>query len=80
MAKYQEEAPRRVGIGSRLTILDAYGRAELIIVPSSAELTDNRHVSVSSPLAKALLGRQTGEEVLLQTPAGPYRVRVLHVC
>jgi transcription elongation GreA/GreB family factor len=69
-----------IGMGSRLTLLDGYGRTELEIVPSEVtELHDHKHLSANSLLGQALLGRRVGDEVRLHTPMGIYMLRILDV-
>jgi transcription elongation factor GreB len=48
----------------------------LLVDPVEAPLDDVR-ISVESPLARAVLGRQVGEQVEVDAPAGRYRCRIL---
>lgn len=62
----------RVGLGSTVGLHDAEGDRELtyeLVMPEEADFSRGR-VSVSSPIGKALLGRQEGDEVTIRIPAG----------
>jgi transcription elongation factor GreB len=64
------EQPGVVELGDEVTVEFAGGETErfLLVDPVEAPL-DQLRISVESPLARALLGRQVGEEVEVQAPA-----------
>ena len=72
------EQPGVVELGDEVTVEFADGETErfLLVDPVEAPL-DQLRISVESPLARALLGRQVGEEVEVQAPGGRYRCRLL---
>lgn len=41
--------------------------------------TENRKISISSPIAKALIGKSVGDSVTVQTPKGPRSYEILEV-
>jgi transcription elongation factor GreA len=49
-----------------------------IVGPEEADLKVGR-ISVASPLARGLLGREVGDEVKLQMPAGPRSYEILEI-
>ncbi|MFT3764238.1 MAG: transcription elongation factor GreA [Minicystis sp.] len=49
-----------------------------IVGPEEADLKLGR-ISVASPLARGLLGREVGDEVKLQMPAGPRTYEILEI-
>lgn len=49
-----------------------------IVGPEEADLKQGR-ISVASPLARGLLGREVGDEVKLQMPAGPRTYEILEI-
>ncbi len=49
-----------------------------IVGPEEADLKVGR-ISVASPLARGLLGKEVGDEVKLQMPAGPRTYEVLEI-
>jgi transcription elongation factor GreA len=49
-----------------------------IVGPEEADLKAGR-ISVASPLARGLLGREVGDEVKLQMPAGPRTYEILEI-
>jgi transcription elongation factor GreA len=72
--------PTVVELGRTVTVRDDRGVVErfLIVHPLEAPLDDLR-ISVSSPLAQALLGHRVGEEVEVAAPSGRYRCWILAV-
>ena len=49
-----------------------------IVGPEEADIKVGR-ISVASPLARGLLGREVGDEVKLQMPAGPRNYEILEI-
>ena len=49
-----------------------------IVGPEEADIKLGR-ISVASPLARGLLGREVGDEVTLQMPAGPRSYEILEI-
>jgi transcription elongation factor GreB len=72
------ELPGVVELGDEVLVEFAADEVErfLLVDPVEAPLDDVR-ISVESPLAKAVLGRQVGEQVEVDAPAGRYRCRIL---
>jgi transcription elongation factor GreA len=69
----------RVGLGSRVVLHDeATGVAESysLVFGDSVEFEDG-HVTMSSPIGRALLGKSVGEQVVLRLPAITRRMRVV---
>src|SRR5215469_6809162 len=62
----------RVGYGSRVWVLDIKKSTEVEYKLVSTEEADVAQglISTTSPIGKALLGRNVGDEVKVQTPAG----------
>lgn len=76
------EAPTdRVGLGSRVTVLDLETRETDTYMLVLAEMMDidAGHISLASPLGRALKDRQEGEEISLRLPAGMRQLRVVEV-
>lgn len=62
----------RVALGSTVGLHDAESDREVtyeLVIPEEADFSKGR-VSVNSPIGKALLGRQEGDEVTIRIPAG----------
>ena len=69
----------RVGLGSRVTVEDEKsGQRETynLVFGDAAELEDS-HVSMSSPIGKALVGKAVGETAILKLPASVRRLKVI---
>ncbi|MDX2185160.1 MAG: GreA/GreB family elongation factor [Gemmatimonadaceae bacterium] len=70
--------PDKVGLGSRVVVKDqAGGPAETyeLVFGDALELQDG-HVTMSSPIGRALLGKGVGEEVILKLPTKVRRLTV----
>ena len=68
----------RAGLGSRVVVEDTKGGAREtynLVFGDSVEF-DEGHVSMASPIGRALLGKKKGDEVVLRLPA---RTRYLKV-
>ena len=76
-----EEGPNGgvVGLGSIVDVQDEFGKQTFTIVgPAEVDVSAGR-ISLESPMGKALIGHKVGEEVEVQSPAGPRRVKVVRV-
>jgi len=73
------EAPTdRVGLGSRVTVLDldTNDTDEYTVVLAEMMDIDAGHISLASPLGRALSDKKVGEEVSLRLPTATRRLRV----
>lgn len=73
------EAPTdRVGLGSRVSVLDLETGDTDTYVVVLAEMMDidAGHISLASPLGRALSDRQVGDEISLRLPHGTRKLRV----
>jgi transcription elongation factor GreA len=71
----------KVQFGARVKLSNLDTGEELnyqIVGPEEADIKQNR-ISVSSPLARGLIGREVGEEVKVQMPAGPRTFEILEI-
>jgi transcription elongation factor GreA len=76
------EAPiDRVGLGSKVTVLDLVTNETEIFQLVLAEMMDidAGHISLASPLGRALLDRKVGEEVSLRLPTLSRRLRLVEL-
>ena len=76
------EAPRdRVGLGSRVVVEDLGNGDQETYVLVLAEMMDidAGHISLASPLGRALKDRKPGEEVSLKLPTATRKLRVVEV-
>jgi transcription elongation factor GreA len=68
-----------IQVGSRVCVRDTDDRVEFDIVePHEADIAEAR-ISAESPLGRALLGRQVGDEVRYRAPGGVLSVTVVEV-
>ena len=74
------EAPTdRVGLGSRVTVLDleTNDTDTYMVVLSEMMDFDAGHISMASPLGRALANGRVGDEVSLRLPSAMRRLRIL---
>jgi len=76
------EAPSdRIGLGSRVRVVDLETSEEeeyMLVLAEMMDL-DAGHISLASPLGRALKDRQVGDEVSLRLPTMVRRLRVVHL-
>jgi transcription elongation factor GreA len=76
------KVPRdRVGLGSRVEVQDAETKEREtyeLVIPDAMDM-DAGHISVASPLGRALLDRKAGESVPVRLPAGTRKLKILKV-
>jgi transcription elongation factor GreA len=73
------EAPMdRVGLGSRVTVLDLESNDvdEYMVVLAEMMDIDAGHISLASPLGRALSNGRVGDEISLRLPLGSRRLRI----
>ena len=73
--------PDKIGLGSRVTVEDERAGARedySLLIGDSVELEDG-HVSMGSPIGKALLGKSVGETAILKLPASVRRLKVVRL-
>jgi transcription elongation factor GreA len=76
------EAPAagsRVGLGSVVTLDDDGDTVVYTIVGADESDPTRGRISSSSPVGRALVGRDSGDYVVVSTPAGEARYRILEI-
>ncbi len=69
-----------VSVGSRVTARDEGGRVHTFVIVSPMEADAGRgHISASSPVGVALLGRRAGAQTTVSVPTGTRTFTVLSV-
>jgi transcription elongation factor GreA len=70
-----------VGLGSRVVVQceDTNVQETYHLVFGDSENFDEGHVTMSSPIGKALIGKTVGDKVLLKLPARTRRMRILEL-
>jgi transcription elongation factor GreA len=71
----------KVGLGSRVVVQcqDTTVTETYFLVFADAENFDEGHVTMASPIGKALIGKAVGDNVLLKLPARTRRLRILEL-
>jgi transcription elongation factor GreA len=67
-----------VGLGSKITVVDQDTKSKEtyhLVFGDALELEDN-HVTMSSPIGRALLGKKEGDIVLLKLPAKTRKLKI----
>ena len=76
-----DSLPRdRAALGSTVTVRDAAGKEIVyeLVIPEEADLSKGL-ISASSPIGRALVGKQEGDEVTVVIPAGQRVLEILKV-
>ncbi|WP_043108122.1 transcription elongation factor GreA [endosymbiont of unidentified scaly snail isolate Monju] len=75
------DAGGKVVFGATVVLLDLNTDEEKtyqIVGEDEADIKENK-ISVSSPIARALIGKEEGDEVTLQAPGGTHEFEILEV-
>jgi transcription elongation factor GreA len=69
----------RVGLGSTVVVLDVKRDEEITYNLVTSEEADpaNGNISTTSPIGRALLGKEVGDEVKVQSPGGVKELEIL---
>jgi transcription elongation factor GreA len=67
----------RAGFGSRLTVREGERQVVYELVMPEDSDPDRGLISVASPIGRALVGKEEGDEVDVPTPAGRRRLEIL---
>ena len=71
---------QRVRLGSKVSIINHNGQKEQYTIVGSTEVDPKSgRISNESPLGKALLGRNRGDEIEVEAPAGVLRWTVVRI-
>jgi transcription elongation factor GreA len=71
----------RVGLGSTIVLLDLDRNAEVtyeLVIPEVSD-AEAGLISIASPVAQGLLGRQEGDQVTIPVPAGRKRYEIVEL-
>jgi transcription elongation factor GreA len=70
-----------VGLGSRVTVVDLETNDTDTYIVVLAEMIDidAGHISLASPLGRALGGKKVGDEVSLRLPTGVRHLRIVNL-
>jgi transcription elongation factor GreA len=75
------DAGGKVVFGATVVVLELDNDAEFTYQIVGDDEADIKHnlISISSPIARALIGKQEGDDVFLQTPGGKREFEILEV-
>jgi transcription elongation factor GreA len=74
------EKTGNIQVGSKVTIKEQGYDAETYVIVGAAEANPREgKISNESPIGKAILGHRAGEEVVVETPGGTYKVKIMKV-
>ncbi len=69
-----------IQVGSKVTIKEQGFDSETYTIVGVAEASPrDGKISNESPIGKAILGHRSGEEVVVETPSGTYKVKITKV-
>jgi transcription elongation factor GreA len=76
----EEHHGGNVQVGATVTVTDEHGKASYTIVGAAVEVdAGSGRISHESPVGRALMGHKVGEQVTVQTPAGPRTMKITKV-
>jgi transcription elongation factor GreA len=81
MIDFSKIPRNRVGLGSRVVVLDLIKDEEITyhLVTSEEADAPNGKISTSSPIGRGLLGKEVGDTVKIQIPGGTREMEVLRL-
>jgi transcription elongation factor GreA len=71
-----------VGLGSRVVVLDLASRSREsyeLVLPDTMDFDDPRHISIASPLGRAMVEKKVGDTVVAQLPSGTRRLKIVEL-
>lgn len=72
-----QSSPDKVQIGDTVTIQEDGSEPEVYTIVGAAEANPREgKISNESPIGKAILDRRLGEEVIVEAPAGTYKITI----
>ncbi len=71
----------RAAFGAKVKVLDIEADEEYVFILVGVEEADVRHgkISISSPVGKALLGKEVGDSVVIKAPARTIEYEILEI-
>lgn len=70
----------KIQFGAKVTLLDIDGQKKFYIIVGVDEINSNQNkISWKSPIGRALIGKEEGDEVVVRTPAGDVEYEILKV-
>lgn len=74
-------APKIVKVGAKVKVLDVELGEEIVyhIVGSTESDPRQNKISDESPVGKALIGKKTGQEAVVEAPVGEIRFKILSI-
>ncbi len=77
---YSPQQDGRIFFGAYVKIENEEGVAKSFRIVGPDEIyANNNHISIDSPMARALLSKEVGDDVIVQTPEGPKEWYVLDI-
>jgi transcription elongation factor GreA len=69
-----------VGVGSTITVQEENFPPEIYYLVGTAEADpSNGRISNESPIGRALMGKKVGNSVVIETPAGELRLKIIDI-
>jgi transcription elongation factor GreB len=68
---YSPEQAGKVFFGAHVEVEDDDGHIKHFQIVGPEEIYNNSNISIDSPMARALLSKEVGDDVLVKTPSGP---------
>ncbi len=68
---YSPEQAGKVFFGAHVEVEDDDGNIKQFQIVGPEEIYNSSNISIDSPMARALLSKEVGDDVLVKTPSGP---------
>jgi transcription elongation factor GreA len=71
-----------VGLGSKVVVEDLGSKRKEnyeLVVPDSMNFDDPTHISIASPLGRAMVEKKVGDTVVVQLPGGVRKLKILEL-
>jgi transcription elongation factor GreA len=71
-----------VGLGSRVVVQDLASKSResyQLVLPDTMDFDDPTHVSIASPLGRAMVEKKVGDTVVAQLPGGTRRFKIVEL-
>jgi len=72
----------KVGLGSKVVVLDQGTKKQEsyeLVLPDSMNFDDPTHISIASPLGRAMVEKVVGDVVTVQLPSGVRKLKILEL-
>jgi transcription elongation GreA/GreB family factor len=74
--QYSDPEAVRATVGSEVTVLDEKNIESVFVLTEGSAMPEIGYVSVYSPIGRALINKEVGDEVIFKAPSGERRLKI----